>query len=138
MIILDTNVISETMRGEPDGNVMVWLNAQHLASLWLTSVTVAELRFGAALLAEGKRRSKLIERIELAIDDIFAGRVAAFDVDATAIFAARAAGAQARGMQVGFADAAIAAIALSKGFSVATRDVAPFHAMGVDVMEPWA
>lgn len=137
MIVLDTNVISETMRVEPDANVMVWLNEQHLASLWLTTVTVAELRFGAAHLAEGRRRSTLIERIETAVTQIFASRIAVFDIDAAGFLADRAAAAETRGERVEFADAAIASTALARGFSVATRDTAPFRAMGVEVIDPW-
>lgn len=138
MIVLDTNVISETMRVEPNANVMAWLNDQHLASLWLTTVTVAELRFGAARLAEGRRRSTLIERIETAVTEIFSGRIAVFDVDAAKFLADRAAAAEARGERVEFADAAIASTALVRGFSVATRDTAPFRAMGVEVVDPWS
>lgn len=137
MIVLDTNVISETMRSEPDANVMRWLNAQHLDSLWLTTITVAELRFGAARLAEGKRRTALAERIETAVSGIFGGRIADFDIEAAGLLAERAAKAEARGERVGFADAAIAAIALTKAFAVATRDSRPFQNMGVDVVNPW-
>jgi predicted nucleic acid-binding protein len=138
MIVLDTNVLSETMRKEPHPNVMAWLNAQDLDALWLTSITVAELRFGAARLPSGKRRSALIEHIETAVSEIFAGRIAEFGIDAAGFLAERAAEAEAHGKRVEFADAAIAAIALAKGFSVATRDIEPFRAMGVDVIDPWA
>lgn len=138
MIVLDTNVISETMRAEPNANVMAWLNDQHLVSLWLTAITVAELRFGAVRLAEGRRRSILTERIETAVTSMFADRIAVFDVDAAWFLAERAAVAEARGARVEFADAAIASTALARGFSVATRDTAPFRAMGVEVIDPWA
>ena len=138
MIILDTNVISETMRPKPDANVMRWLNAQHLDALWLTAITVAELRFGAARLAEGKRRTALAERIENAVSGMFGGRIANFGIEAAGFLGERAASAEARGERVEFADAAIAAIALTKGFAVATRDTGPFHTMGVDIIDPWA
>jgi len=138
MIVLDTNVISETMRSKPDANVMAWLNDQHLASLWLSAITVAELRFGVARLPDGKRRTALIGRVETAVTKIFAGRIAAFDTEAAGVLAERAAIAEAGGTRVEFADAAIAASALAKGFSVATRDTAPFAAMGVGIIDPWA
>lgn len=138
MIVLDTNVISETMRSKPDAKVMAWLNDQHLASLWLSAITVAELRFGVARLPAGKRRTALIGRVETAITDIFAGRIASFDTEAAGFLAERAAVAEAGGTRVEFADAAIAASALAKGFSVATRDTAPFAAMGVGIIDPWA
>lgn len=126
------------MRSEPDANVMRWLNAQHLDALWLTAVTVAELRFGAARLAAGKRRTVLAERIEEAVSGMFAGRIADFGIEAAGFLGERAANAEARGARVEFADAAIAAIALAKGFAVATRDTDPFHTMGVDIIDPWA
>lgn len=138
MIILDTNVISETMRAAPDANVMAWLNDQHLASLWLSAISVAELQFGAKRLPQGKRRTALIKRIDVAVTTIFADRIAPFDSHAASVFADHAALAEARGERVEFADAAISAIALEKRFSVATRDTAPFKAMGVEVIDPWS
>lgn len=138
MIVLDTNVISETMRVSPDANVMTWLNEQHLASLWLSTISVAELRFGAARLPDSKRRNALVERINVAITTIFTDRIAPFDSAAASAFADHAAVAEARGERVEFADGAIAAIALAKGFAVATRDTAPFKAMGVEIINPWS
>jgi len=138
MIILDTNVVSETMRAVPSPTVMAWLNDQHMASLWLTTIIVAELRFGAVRLPSGKRRDTLLERIEIATTGIFADRIAGFDLAAATAFADHAAAAELKGVRVEFADATIAAIALAKGFSVATRDTGPFQAMGVDTIDPWA
>ena len=137
MIILDTNIVSETMKPMPDSGVMDWLNMQDMASLWLTSITVAELRFGVANLAEGKNRTQLGERIETLVWNAFDGRVKDFDVPATVFLADRAAAARRIGRKVEFADAAIAAIALTHGFAVATRDTRPFLDMGCDVINPW-
>lgn len=136
MIVLDTNVLSETMRPDPDPNAMEWLNAQSPASLWLTAITIAELRYNAAKLPRNQRRTALESLIDTYILDVFAGRIAPFDLSATTLFAERAADA-AQEVR-GFADAAIAAIALARGFAVATRNTAPFKAMGVDeVIDPW-
>lgn len=138
MIVLDTNVLSETMRGAPDPNVKAWLNRQDMVTLWLTTITVAELRFGVAKCPHGKKRDVLNQAVETFVTKVFPGRIAAFDLDTTAIFADRLAAASASGREVrGFADAAIAAIALARGFSVATRDTGPFEAMGVRVIDPW-
>nr|WP_280890336.1 PIN domain-containing protein [Jiella mangrovi] len=135
--MLDTNVLSEAMKPNPDSNVLAWLNQQSPSTLWLTTITVAELRFGVAKLPEGKRHAALENLVESYIA-LFFGRIASFDMPATVAFAAHAAGAARRGREVkGFADAAIAAIAVSNGFSVATRDIRPFVDMGVQVINPW-
>ena len=138
MIVLDTIVVSEIQKQNVDPNVEAWFDRQALASLWLTTIGVAELRYGAALLELGKKRAALEKLIAAYVDGLFAGRIAEFDLPCTTFFAARAAEAKRNGREVkGFADAAIAAIALSKGFAIATRDVRPFRDMGVQVINPW-
>ncbi len=137
MILLDTNLISETMKPNPNPGVMEWLNQQDLGSLWLPVIVVMELRFGAALLASGPRRDRLESGIDNIVDRMFKGRIKQLDDSAARIFAVRAA-AQHNGRQIGFADAAIAAIAIHSGFSIATRDTAPFRDMGAEVINPWS
>ena len=137
MILLDTNVISETMKPRPNSGVMEWLNEQDLDSLWLPVITVMELRFGAALLEPGPQRQKLESKIDETVNKIFRSRIKYLDDPATQVFANQAATAQRNGRRVGFADAAIAAIAIASGFSIATRDTAPFRDMGADVTNPW-
>ncbi len=138
MILLDTNVVSETMRPAPDPGVMEWLNRQHLESLWLSVITVMELRFRAALLAPGARRQNLENGIDEIVGRVFKGRIKHLDEPAVRVFADRAAAAQRNGRRVGFADAAIAAIAVASGFHVATRDTASFRDMGADAINPWS
>ena len=137
MILLDTNVISETMNPRPNAGVMSWLNDQDLDSLWLPVITVMELRFGAALLGPGVRRQTLESRIDETVDQVFKGRIKHLDDTATHVFADRAAAARRNGRRVGFADAAMAAIAIASGFSIATRDTAPFQELGAEVINPW-
>ena len=138
MIILDTNVVSEIQKDTADPNVVAWFDRQSLSTLWLTTVTVAEMRYGAALLPEGKKRRAIEQLIEVYVDDLFAGRIASFDLGSATYFGTQAAHAKKQGREVqGFADAAIAAISWSKGFKVATRDVAPFQAMACEVINPW-
>lgn len=138
MIVLDTNVVSEIQKAAADPNVEAWFDRQALESLWLTTVTVAELRYGIAQLDPGTKRIALEQLVETYVGDLFAGRIADFDLSSTTTFAAHAAEAKRKDREVkGFADAAIAAIALSKGFVVATRDVRPFQDMGVEVIDPW-
>ena len=138
MILLDTNLISETMKPAPNPGVMEWLNQQDLESLWLPVITVMELRFGAALLEPGLRRRKLETGIDEIVDRVFKGRIKQLDESAARIFAVRAAAARHDGRRIGFADAAIAAIAINSGFCVATRDTAPFRDMGAEVINPWS
>ena len=137
MIFLDTNVISETMKPGPDPFVMEWLNRQDLGSLWLTVITVAELRYGVARLEPGRRRNDLETRINAMVNEVFSSRVASFNESATGVFADKAASARRKGRMVEFADAAIAAIAISSGFAIATRDTGPFLDMGAEVIDPW-
>lgn len=137
MILLDTNVISEPLRTAPDPRVVAWLDAQPLETLFLSVVTVAELRFGVARLPAGRRRNGLIGQLESQVLPSFAGRVLNFDLAATQSYAEAMAKAQARGLTVGVADGLIAATAAASGMTVATRDTSPFAAMGLSVINPW-
>ena len=138
MILLDTNVVSEPLRAAPEPRVVAWLDAQPLETLFLSVVTVAELRFGVARLPAGRRRNGLIEQLESQVLPTFAGRVLNFDLAATRNYAEAMARAQAQGRAVGVADGLIAAIAAANGMAVASRHTAPFAAMGVAVVDPWA
>lgn len=138
MILLDTNVISEPLRREPHPRVIDWLDAQPMETLFLSSITVAELRAGVARLPAGKRRAALKHSLEHRVLPLFAGRVLPFDLAGTEPYAALTTKAQARGLTLGTADALIAAIALAHGLAVATRDTRPFSAAGVPVIQPWS
>ncbi|MGV9412475.1 PIN domain-containing protein [Nocardia sp. NPDC003693] len=137
MIILDTNVISEPLRKAPDAGVIAWIDAQNLETLYLTAVTVGELRYGAALLPDGRRRDILLEQLEHHLLPLFAGRVLPYDLDAAESYGRLMAAARAAGSAVATADGMIAAIADVSKFSVATRDVTPFVAAGIPVIDPW-
>ena len=138
MIILDTNVISEPLRPEPAPRVLAWLDRQSPSTLYLTAVNVAELMDGVARLPDGRRRVDLEAALATRVLPLFAGRVLPFDEAAAFSFARLHSTARAAGHSLGLADAYIAAIAVSRGFAVATRDVAPFRAAGVDVIDPWS
>lgn len=137
MILLDTNVISEPLRSAPDPRVVAWLDAQPLETLFLSAVTVAELRFGIARLPAGRRRSGLLNQLESQVLPAFIGRVLPFDLSATLRYAEPMARAQAKGLAVAMADGLIAASAAANGMAVATRDTAPFSALGLSVINPW-
>jgi len=138
MILIDTNVISEPLRAQPAPRVVEWLDAQPLETLYLSVVTVAELRFGVVRLPAGKRRDALRERLETQVIPAFAGRVLTFDLAATQAYADLMAKARTAGLAIGMADGYIAAIATVNGMTVATRDKAPFDTAGVSVIDPWA
>ena len=137
MILLDTNVVSEPLRRHPNAHVVEWIDAQPLETLFLSAITVAELRAGVAMLPAGKRRIALQEGLEKRVLPMFAGRVRPFDLDCTAVWAGLMAKSRAAGAAISMADSLIAAIAVSNRFIVATRDAAPFLAAGVDVISPW-
>lgn len=137
MILLDTNVLSELMRSAPETAVEQWLAGQPDASLFILAITEAELRYGAALLPNGKRRVALIAEIEGMLEEDFGGRVLPFDRLAAQAFAAIAADRRGADRPISQADAQIAAIAHSRGASLATRNVSDFDGCGVEVINPW-
>jgi len=137
MILLDTNVVSEPMRRAPDTRIIDWIDAQIPDTLYLSAITVAELRAGVAAMAVGKRQSGLWQALETRVLPLFEGRVLPFDLSCTAPYAQLTTKARAEGLAIGAADGYIAAIALAHGFAVATRDTRPFIAAGAKVINPW-
>ncbi len=137
MILLDTNVVSELMRPAPSPVVMAWFAAQPAASLFISAVTEAELRYGVMLLPEGRRRTDLMAAIEGMLIEDFAGRILPFDSAAAVAYAAIAASRREVGKPISQFDAQIAAIAQSRGAELATRNVADFEGCEVEVTNPW-
>jgi predicted nucleic acid-binding protein len=138
MILLDTNLVSEPCKPTPDPHAVAWIDAQAVETLHLSAVTVAELRFGIAAMPLGKRRQVLHERVAGDLLPVFAPRVLPFDLDASRAYAELMSKAKIAGVAISMADGYIAAIAAARGFHVASRDVAPFHAAGVPFINPWA
>lgn len=137
MILLDTNVVSEAMKPEPHQAVRDWLDAQVEDTLFLSSVTVAELMFGVGALPRGKRRDKLAATLDDVLE-LFAPRILPFDREAAERYAGLAVKARAAGRGFPTPDGYIAAIAASRGFAVASRDASAFKAAGLQVIDPWA
>lgn len=135
MILLDTNVLSELTKPNPSTRVVAWLDSNE-PMLALSTITLAELRYGVARLPDGKRKSSLLRFWE-ATRDRFRGRIFAFDERAAEIYGDMAAEAEKRGQRLNIADAQIAATALVHRMSVATRDISDFKASGVTVVSPW-
>ncbi|AFL50824.1 putative nucleic acid-binding protein [Sinorhizobium fredii] len=136
MIVLDTNVVSEAMKPEPNPAVRSWLNEQVAETLYLSSVTMAELLFGVAALADGRRKKALAEMLD-GVLELFGERVLTFDIEAARHYADLAVKARAAGKGFPTRDGYIAAIAASKGFIIATRDTSPFEAAALTVINPW-
>ena len=137
MILLDTNVVSEPLKSSGDMNVHAWIDAQIIETLYLSAISLAELRFGIAVLPDGKRRETLYSSLERRVLPLFAGRILPFDEAASQAYATLRARARAAGQAIAPADGYIAAIAATHGFAVATRDTSPFEAADLPVINPW-
>ena len=138
MILLDTNVISEPWKPAPDSAVLTWLDAQAIETLFISAISIAELRFGIASMPSGKRKTILHDRLEGEVLPIFDGRILPFDVGISQFYADLMASSRTSGKAIGKADGYIAATAAENHLVVATRDTSPFEAAGLVVINPWS
>ena len=142
LIVLDTNVLAELAKGVADPAVVAWANAQRVTDLFTTAITEAEMRFGLALLPDGRRRSELSRAVDVAFASLLAGRVLPFDRAAAASYGVLAARRRHAGRPSGAAggnhDLQIAAVAVANGAAaIATRNVGHFADHGIAVVNPW-
>jgi len=137
VILLDTNVVSEPLKPDADAAVAVWIDAQVVETLYLSTISVTELLYGIAVLPDGKRKTSLRTSLDERILPLFEARILPFDREAAEMCAELRARARAAGQGIGTADSYIAGIAAAQGLTVATRDTQPFEAMGVAVINPW-
>lgn len=137
MIILDTNVLSELVRPSPNAVVSGWVKGCASSSLFTTSITQAEMLLGVEILPSGKRRDVLEQRVRMMFDQDFAGHILPFDSDAAIAFAHIAALRRRSGRAQSNFDTQVAAIALSRGAAVATRNASDFEGCGITVHDPW-
>ncbi len=137
MILLDTNVVSETMRKAPEPAVVAWLDSQAVETLFLTTISLAELLFGIAALPSGRKRTTLERTMVENAAPHFADRFLSFDVASAQAYAGIMSKARRAGRAISVADGQIAAIATVHRLTIATRDAAPFEAAGVPVVNPW-
>lgn len=137
MILLDTNILSEVIRPTPEPAVLRWLAAQPPASVFVSAITEAELRYGVAVLPDGKRRASLAAEIAGMLEVDFAGRILPFDSAAAIAYAEVTSGRRKAGRPISQADAQIAAVARSRGAKLATRNVSDFDGCGVEIINPW-
>jgi predicted nucleic acid-binding protein len=138
VILLDTNVISALMHREGDPVVISWLDSQPSESIWTTSITVFEVRFGLEILVSGRRRRALEEAFQTILEEDFDGRIVPFDEAAAQISGQIAAERRRRGRPLEFRDIQIAGIAAARRATIATRNVRHFEGLGLEIIDPWS
>ena len=137
MILLDTNVVSAVMKPAPPRAVLSWLDARPTEDLYLSTVSLAEIRYGLEALPAGKRRRSLDDRFRRFIDEGFAYRILPFDEGAAHTYGELMAHRRRLGRPMGILDGQIAAIARTNGLAVATRNVRDFEECGLEIMDPF-
>lgn len=138
MIILDTNVLSALMQQQPDPIAVAWLDLQPAESIWISSITLFEARYGLNLLASGQRKNMLQERFDQLLQDDLENRVLFFDANAAVQAAQLAAQRKERGRPVDIRDTFIAGIAIARRATLATRNLQHFDDLPIPVVNPWA
>jgi predicted nucleic acid-binding protein len=138
MIVLDTNVLSECWRKSPNIQVLTWLAAQPQASLFTTTVVESEILYGVQLLADGARKDALSFAVKAVFNDNLTGRVLTYDRDAARSYAEIASNRKKMGKPISQFDAMIAAVAHSRGATLATRNVKDFEGCAIQLVDPWA
>jgi toxin FitB len=137
MIILDTNVLSALITERIDPHVIAWLDRQPWESMWTSSISVLEIRFGLETMAEGRRRTSRLVEFGRLIDEDLGQRIAVFDRSAAEVAADLMARRKKAGVPREIRDTMIAGIALSRRAGLATRNVRDFADTGIDVINPW-
>jgi toxin FitB len=137
MIIIDTNVVSEFMTSPPATPVLDWLNAQDTITLYLTTITIAEIAFGLRVMPEGKRQRLLSERFEQFVATAFEARILNFDEKSARLYGEIRAERQSAGRPMSGFDGQIAAIARAHDFAVATRNIKDFEGCQLALINPF-
>lgn len=137
MIVVDTNIISELMSKTPSQAVLDWLNEQDAETLYLTTITIAEIGYGLRILPEGKRRRLLEEKFEQFVESAFEQRILSFDEAAARTYGDVMGHRKEIGRPLSVPDGQIAAIARVNGFAVATRNIRDFEEIGLNLINPY-
>ena len=137
MIILDTNVLSELMKPQGSQEVKTWIKNQPKETLYITSITQAEILYGIAILPKGKRKQQLLETAQAMFREDFADKILHFDQNAAEHFAEIASYRKAQGKPISQFDAQIAAICRNHQATLVTRNVADFEACQIEIINPW-
>jgi toxin FitB len=138
MILLDTNVLSELMLPNPDAAVIAWLDRQPRLSVWISSITVFEVRLGLESKPAGRQRDSLTAAFEHVRTRLIEDRVVPFDADAALEAAKLMSVRNKHGFNVEVRDTMIAGIALSARATLATRNTRHFNDLHVPVVNPWS
>ena len=138
MILLDTNVVSEMMRPSPEPKVLYWLDAIQESDVWLSAVTIAEIRLGIGLLPNGKRKTLLFDLAEQMFQEDFSDQCLPFDCEAAREYSLIVAKRQHQGHPISVEDAQIAAIARVGNLTLSTRNIKDFTGInGLEIVNPW-
>jgi toxin FitB len=137
VILLDTNVLSELIRRDPDDGVLRWIDSLDATTIATTAITAAELLYGIARLPAGRRRDLLSEAAHRLVEEDLGGRVEPFDASSAAHYAALVSGRERDGRPISVADGQIAAICRNLGATLATRNTSDFEDTGIDLIDPW-
>ncbi|MBX9467308.1 MAG: type II toxin-antitoxin system VapC family toxin [Rhizobium sp.] len=135
MIFLDTNVVSETLKKQPNAAVIAWL-IRHDGELALSSIVIAEIAYGIAKIRDDERAPRL-ERSLKDWRSRFAGRIHSFDEEAAMAYGEIMGDAKRHGQSMSAPDGMIAAIARTKGGALATRNGVDFRHCGLELINPW-
>lgn len=137
MIVLDTNIVSEVMRPQPSSIVLAWLDQQDTQLLYLTTISLAEIRYGLAVMPDGERKRRLTSRFEAYVERAFEGRVLDFTATAASCYAELMSHRKKVGLPMSMADGQIAGIASEHHFAVATRNSKDFEQCGLELINPF-
>lgn len=137
MIVLDTNVVSVMMQPQTGPRVIEWLDTQPTESIWTTSITLFEIRFGLSIMAQGKKRRVLEGRFDRVLREGVADRVLVFDAAAAREAAEIAANLRSKGQTVETRDVQIAGIVAARRGTLATRNTKHFTETGITLVDPW-
>lgn len=137
MILIDTNIISEIMGHSPAPNVLNWVNNQNSLSLFISTITLAEINYGLRIMPVGQRKNKLSDRFAYFIAQAFEQRVLSFDEDAAFDYAEIMGHKKEMGKPMSVPDGQIAAIARSNDLKIATRNIHDFEECGLTIINPF-
>jgi len=137
VILLDTNVVSTVMKPQPVRSVLEWLDGEETSKLYLSTISIAEIRYGLRILPEGKRRRDLENRFERFVGRGFEQRILSFDEGAARIYGELMGHRREIGRPMSILDGQIAAIARVHGFAVATGNVRDFEECGLEIVDPF-
>jgi len=135
--LLDTNCISESVRAKPEPRVLDWIEAADESMLYLSVLTLGEIRKGVAGLPQGKRRTRLEAWMEVDLQARFSGRILPIDLAVADRWGLLTADAKRRGQPLSTIDALLAATALNHGLTIVSRNVSDFANAQVQILNPW-